>query len=181
MPKGPYNKNFINLNTNFSRSTFYRKVKSKNNSNSTNNNNKNISNDIDDDHVDSFESNYDINEIFSASLNNDDCNENINHVNDLIFDSELQDDFNAIQNENDTIVALICLYFSGKFTQTSFNIVLEFLKLNCKVQIPNTFNQLAETFLNLTNNKINFKCEAFCSNCSITKNEELLCNQCNSK
>lgn len=180
MPKGVYNKNFINSNTGYSRSTYYRKFKNK----------KNIKLIIDDEfEINSNESNIDnLNLINNSSDDNnnsdDNCNNNcedINYINEIISDEEISNDLNKIDNEHDMIIALICLYFSGKFTQSSFNIILEFLSISCKFQIPKSFNQLVDRFFTMSNNEISFQKESYCSKCNLEKTEGLKCNNCNLK
>jgi hypothetical protein len=179
MPKGVYNKNFINSNTGYSRSTYYRKFKNKKNNKliiddefEINFNEPNI------DNVNLINNSSDDNNNFDDNYNN--C-EDINYINEIISDEEISNDLNKIDNEKDMIIALICLYFSGKFTQTSFNIILEFLQISSKFQIPKTFNQLVDQFFSMSNNQIRFAKESYCSKCNLKKTEGLKCNNCNLK
>ena len=89
-------------------------------------------------------------------------------------DSCLEDGFNEIKelvtlatNKEEICAATLCLFYSGKFSQTQLTCTLELLNILSDENIPITFNSCAKVLLNKSEDAVEFQKEFYCSVCNV--------------
>ena len=86
-------------------------------------------------------------------------------------------------NQTDLYAAFLSLFFSSKLSQSSFSIVVGFVKLISDLQVPKNFDDCGNTFLKLVNDKaIKSSKIWFCLECNkkveLTQSRQRMCNIC---
>jgi hypothetical protein len=114
----------------------------------------------------------------------DDTN-NFNDPQELLKKIQIEnEEENAPNEHNKGLIysALLALFFSGNFTQSSFKLILEFTQLFTKIKIPSKFDQLLKT---LGGEAIEYTKTWVCHQCNSTielsSSNQRICSICSNR